>query len=124
MAEEVQGGPELVALGADIRAPPTASPRYASETAMLPVTEEALASTPFGTLLHFKKDIEQAQPRVLVVAPLSGHFATLLRSTVQTLLVDHDVCITDWHNAREAPLTAGRSASRTISTTSSNGCAS
>jgi polyhydroxyalkanoate depolymerase len=73
----------------------------------VPVTEVALASTPFGTLLHFKKDIQQVQPRVLVVAPLSGHFATLLRSTVQTLLVDHDVCITDWHNAREAPISAG-----------------
>jgi polyhydroxyalkanoate depolymerase len=74
----------------------------------VPVTEEALASTPFGTLLHFKKDIQQVQPRVLVVAPLSGHFATLLRNTVQTLLTDHDVCITDWHNARDAPLSAGK----------------
>jgi polyhydroxyalkanoate depolymerase len=72
------------------------------------VTEEALAATPFGTLLHFKKDIQQAQPRVLVVAPLSGHFATLLRETVKTLLADHDVCITDWHNARDIPLSAGR----------------
>ena len=72
------------------------------------VTEEALAATPFGTLLHFKKDIEQAQPRVLVVAPLSGHFATLLRETVRTLLADHDVCITDWHNARDIPVSAGR----------------
>ncbi len=71
------------------------------------VTEESLAATPFGTLLHFKKDIQQAQPRVLVVAPLSGHFATLLRNTVQTLLQDHDVCITDWHNARDIPLSAG-----------------
>jgi polyhydroxyalkanoate depolymerase len=73
----------------------------------VPVTEEALAATPFGTLLHFKKDIEQAQPRVLVVAPLSGHFATLLRDTVKTLLADHDVCITDWHNARDIPVSAG-----------------
>ena len=72
------------------------------------VTEEALAVTPFGTLLHFKKDIQQAQPRVLVVAPLSGHFATLLRATVETLLADHDVSITDWHNARDIPLSAGR----------------
>ncbi len=71
------------------------------------VTEEALAATPFGTLLHFKKDIEQEQPRVLVVAPLSGHFATLLRNTVQTLLADHDVCITDWHNARDVAVSAG-----------------
>ena len=72
------------------------------------VTEEAVASTAFGTLLNFKKDIEIAQPRVLVVAPLSGHFATLLRSLVQTLLPEHDVCITDWHNARDAGMEHGR----------------
>ncbi|WKW51704.1 polyhydroxyalkanoate depolymerase [Rhodomicrobium lacus] len=72
------------------------------------VTEEPLAKTPFGTLLRFRKDIDVAQPRVLVVAPLSGHFATLLRNTVETLLQDHDVCITDWHNARDIPLSAGR----------------
>lgn len=71
------------------------------------VTEEAAFSTPFGTLLHFKKDITAQQPRVLVVAPLSGHFATLLRSTVQTLLQDHDVYITDWHNARDVSLAEG-----------------
>jgi len=72
------------------------------------VREEAAATTPFGTLLHFKKDIATAQPRVLLVAPLSGHFATLLRATVRTMLPDHDVFITDWHNARDVPLTAGR----------------
>ena len=71
------------------------------------VREEAAASTPFGTLLHFKKDIAAAQPRVLMVAPLSGHFSTLLRATVQTMLPEHDVYITDWHNARDVPLTAG-----------------
>ncbi|HRF07826.1 MAG TPA: polyhydroxyalkanoate depolymerase [Xanthobacteraceae bacterium] len=71
------------------------------------VTEENAMQTPFGTLLHFKKDIETAQPRVMVVAPLSGHFATLLRETVRTLLADHDVYITDWHNARDIPLSAG-----------------
>jgi len=72
------------------------------------VREEPLAVTPFGTLLHFKKDVEVAQPRVLVVAPLSGHFATLLRSLVRTLLPDHDVCITDWHNARDVSTKHGR----------------
>ncbi|MBK8007092.1 MAG: polyhydroxyalkanoate depolymerase [Rhizobiales bacterium] len=72
------------------------------------VTEQAAMQTPFGTLLHFKKDIESAQPRVLVVAPLSGHFATLLRETVKTLLSEHDVYVTDWHNARDMPLEAGR----------------
>jgi polyhydroxyalkanoate depolymerase len=74
----------------------------------VPVTEEAALMTPFGTLLHFKKEIEQVQPRVLLVAPMSGHFATLLRHTVQVLLPEHDVYITDWHNAREASLEVGR----------------
>jgi polyhydroxyalkanoate depolymerase len=72
------------------------------------VTEHAADVTPFGTLLHFKKDIEQAQPRVLLIAPLSGHFATLLRATVRTMLAEHDVYITDWHNARDVPVAAGR----------------
>ncbi len=72
------------------------------------VSEEAAAATPFGTLLHFKKHAGTAQPRVLMVAPLSGHFATLLRATVRTMLPEHDVFITDWHNARDVPLTAGR----------------
>src|SRR5712664_2079339 len=62
---------------------------------------------PFGTLLHFKKDIDMMQPRVLLVAPLSGHFATLLRATVKTMLADHDVYITDWHNARDVALSEG-----------------
>jgi polyhydroxyalkanoate depolymerase len=72
------------------------------------VHEEAVRTTPFGTLLHFKKHIDTAQPRVLLVAPLSGHFATLLRATVRTLLSDHDVFITDWHNVRDVPRAKGR----------------
>jgi polyhydroxyalkanoate depolymerase len=71
------------------------------------VTEEAAEVTPFATLLHFKKDIDQDQPRVLLIAPLSGHFATLLRATVRTMLAEHDVYITDWHNARDVPLSHG-----------------
>ncbi|GEP07269.1 poly(3-hydroxybutyrate) depolymerase [Methylobacterium oxalidis] len=74
----------------------------------VPVIEEPVAATPFGTLLRFRKDVASPQPKVLVVAPLSGHFATLLRGTVRTLLPDHDVYITDWHNARDVPLSAGR----------------
>ncbi|MFZ6761504.1 polyhydroxyalkanoate depolymerase [Pseudoroseomonas sp. WGS1072] len=72
------------------------------------VEEEAVLSTPFGTLLHFRKDCAVSQPKVLVVAPISGHFATLLRGTVQVLLPDNDVYITDWTNARDVPLSAGR----------------
>jgi poly(3-hydroxybutyrate) depolymerase len=71
------------------------------------VREQVADKTPFATLLHFKKDIDQAQPRVLVVAPLSGHFATLLRSTVRTMLPEHDVYITDWHNVRDVALADG-----------------
>jgi poly(3-hydroxybutyrate) depolymerase len=72
------------------------------------VREEAVYVTPFATLLHFKKDVQAAQPRVVLVAPLSGHFATLLRATVATMLPEHDVYITDWHNARDIPLLYGR----------------
>ncbi|MCE1236797.1 MAG: polyhydroxyalkanoate depolymerase [Hyphomicrobiales bacterium] len=72
------------------------------------VEERPRFVAPFGTLLHFRKDVQTPQPRVLVVAPLSGHFATLLRNTVKTLLTDHDVYITDWHNARDVPLSQGR----------------
>ncbi|MBA4270984.1 MAG: polyhydroxyalkanoate depolymerase [Bosea sp. (in: a-proteobacteria)] len=73
----------------------------------VPVTEEIVLSLPFGSLLRFRKDSEAPQAKVLVVAPMSGHFATLLRNTVATLLRDHDVYITDWHNARDVPLAAG-----------------
>jgi poly(3-hydroxybutyrate) depolymerase len=72
------------------------------------VTEEAATRTPFATLLHFRKEIETPQPRVLLVAPMSGHFATLLRPTVKTMLADHDVFITDWHNLRDVPHAEGR----------------
>jgi len=80
-----------------------------SGNALVPVVEEVALDLPFGDLLHFAKpDVETPQPKMLVVAPLSGHFSTLLRSTVQTLLADHDVYITDWKNARDVPESAGR----------------
>jgi poly(3-hydroxybutyrate) depolymerase len=69
----------------------------------LAVTEEVTYATPFGSLLRFKKEDGPDQPKVLLVAPMSGHFATLLRGTVKTLLQDHDVYITDWHNPRDIP---------------------
>jgi len=73
----------------------------------VPVREEIVASTPFGDLVRFRKEASPEQPRILLVAPLSGHFATLLRGTVATLLPENDVYITDWRNAREAPVEAG-----------------
>ena len=72
------------------------------------VSTEVALELPFGKLLRFAKDIDTRQPRILVVAPLYGHFATLLRGTVETLLEDHEVYITDWANARDVPVAAGR----------------
>jgi polyhydroxyalkanoate depolymerase len=74
----------------------------------VPVKEEVVLSFPFGDLLHFAKDVDAPQPKVLVIAPLSGHFATLLAKTCTTLLRDHDVYITDWSNARDVPVSAGK----------------
>jgi poly(3-hydroxybutyrate) depolymerase len=77
----------------------------------VPVEQTAVAVRPFGTLLHFARaDADPALPlpRVLIVAPLSGHFATLLADTARTMLEDHDVYITDWHNGRMVPLAEGR----------------
>ncbi|MCX7273352.1 MAG: polyhydroxyalkanoate depolymerase [Burkholderiales bacterium] len=85
------------------------------------VVEEISAKLPFGNLLRFRKVTDDSapagggarqpgstpQPRVLLVAPMSGHFATLLRDTALTLLADHDVYITDWHNARDVALAHG-----------------
>ncbi|HTJ62849.1 MAG TPA: polyhydroxyalkanoate depolymerase [Alphaproteobacteria bacterium] len=90
-----------------------ARPPYDIGTVMVgnrevPVREEVVLSLPFCNLLRFAKDdVATAQPKMLVVAPLSGHFATLLRSTVETLSRDHDVYITDWKNARDVPLAEG-----------------
>lgn len=76
---------------------------------LVEVREEVVLSLPFGDLVHFAKDaVTVPQPKMLVVAPLSGHFATLLRSTVEVLSRDHDVYITDWRNARDVPLEEGR----------------
>ena len=65
-------------------------------------------STPFADVLHFAKPAVSGQPRTLLVGPISGHFATLLRPTVRTLLADHDVYVLDWHNARDIPVDEGR----------------
>lgn len=71
------------------------------------VREEAADRTPFATLLHFAKHGVAGQPKLLLVAPMSGHFATLLRGTARTALSDMDVYITDWHNARDVRLADG-----------------
>jgi poly(3-hydroxybutyrate) depolymerase len=71
------------------------------------VTREVAVDKPFCQLLHFRKDVAYEQPKLLIVAPLSGHYATLLRDTVRTALPDHDVWITDWVDARMVPLSNG-----------------
>ncbi len=73
------------------------------------VTVETIVSRPFGDLIHFK--VHNRKPkkrRVLLVAPMSGHYATLLRKTVISLLPDCEVYITDWHNARDIPVSEGK----------------
>lgn len=74
----------------------------------VPVSVETIARTTFCDLLHFRRDTKAESPRVLLVAPLSGHYATLLRGTVRGLLTDHDVYVTDWKNAAMIPTAAGR----------------
>ena len=72
------------------------------------VTEEIVVAKPFGDLKRFRREGMEGGPRLLIVAPMSGHFATLLRGTVERMLPGHDVYITDWHDAKYVPLSAGR----------------
>lgn len=83
----------------------------------VPIRERVVWEKPFARLLHFERDSaakdkarskERVDPRVLLVAPLSGHYATLLRSTVEAFLPEHEVYVTDWADAREVPLSKGR----------------
>lgn len=73
----------------------------------IPVTETVVEKRPFGNLLRFERDIDRNDPVILLVAPQSGHYATLLRPTVERLLPEADVYITDWANARDVPPAAG-----------------
>ena len=73
------------------------------------VSIDKVVEKPFGDLIHFNVSGRKTQPRkILLVAPMSGHYATLLRSTVKSLLVNCEVYITDWHNARDIPVSAGK----------------
>lgn len=71
------------------------------------VTEEMIVEKSFGSLLHFKRNTKRNDPQVLLVAPMSGHYATLLRGTVKALLPHHDVYITDWEDARQVQVSKG-----------------
>lgn len=83
----------------------------------LRVIEEIVYATPFGSLLRFKKEDGPEPSKLLLGAPMSGHFATLLRGILKTLLQDHHVHITDWHNPRDIPLDRGGFGSTTTPNT-------
>ncbi|SFE55417.1 polyhydroxyalkanoate depolymerase [Roseivivax sediminis] len=73
------------------------------------VNVRTVVERPFGDLLHFEVAGRAPQPRkILLVAPMSGHYATLLRSTVKSLITNCEVYVTDWHNARDIPVSAGK----------------
>ena len=76
-----------------------------------PIVEEVVWTRPFAQVLHFRRASAAAEgrrdPKVLIVAPMSGHYATLLRGTVTDMLPEHDVYITDWIDARDIPTSAG-----------------
>jgi len=78
----------------------------------VPVNIKTIWERPFCRLLHFERSLTQTprrpQPKLLIVAPMSGHYATLLRGTVEAFLPNHDVYITDWRNARSVPVSEGR----------------
>jgi len=71
------------------------------------VREVTVVDKPYCNLVHFERDQDVAggrnDPRILVVAPVSGHYATLLRGTIETLIQDHEVYVTDWKNSRDVP---------------------
>ncbi len=89
-----------------------AKPEFGLETTVIngaevPVVEEITLSLPFCDLRHFKCETTGKQQKLLIIAPLSGHYATLLRGTVKEMLPEHDIYITDWVDGRDVPLSAG-----------------
>lgn len=73
------------------------------------VTIDKVIERPFGDLIRFNvQNRAESKRKVLVIAPMSGHYATLLRSTVKSLIIDCEVYVTDWHNARDIPVSAGK----------------
>jgi poly(3-hydroxybutyrate) depolymerase len=109
------GGGPLLASALDVFAhvaAPRGKPVFGLDTTSIdgvdiPVTERIEAVNSFGQLRHFVREGREGDPKLLVVAPMSGHFATLLRGTVARLLPGHDIWITDWADARDVPLADG-----------------
>ncbi len=113
-AQRIAAGYELMyRLGKDYEKPAFDIHETTVDGVAVGIMERTAVNKPFCRLLHFKKDLSEAQfaelnqPTVLLVAPLSGHHSTLLRDTVRALLAKHDVYITDWTDARMVPLAEG-----------------
>jgi poly(3-hydroxybutyrate) depolymerase len=106
----------IVASALDVFAHASATrgkPEFGLATTMVkgktvPVAEEIVLQKPFGALKRFRREGIEGGPRLLIVAPMSGHYATLLRGTVERMLPGHDVYITDWQDAKLVPMSAGR----------------
>jgi poly(3-hydroxybutyrate) depolymerase len=109
------GGGPVLASALDVfahAASPRGKPAFGIESVEVDgktvvVKEEIALRKSFGQLKHFVKEGVSGQPRLLIVAPMSGHFATLLRGTVERMLPGHDVYITDWRDAKNVPLSEG-----------------
>ncbi len=110
------GGSEMVASAFEVFAhasAPRGKPDFGLDLTIIDgewvdVQEEIVLRKPFGQLKRFVREGREGDPRLLIVAPMSGHFATLLRGTVERLLPGHDVYITDWRDAKFVPTSAGR----------------
>ncbi len=110
------GGGPVLAHALDVfahAAAPRGKPEFGLATTMVddkivPVTEEVVLVKPFGNLKRFVHEGVVGAPKLLIVAPMSGHYATLLRGTVERMLPRHDVYITDWADAKLVPLSEGK----------------
>ena len=94
-------------------AAPRGKPEFGFETVQVEgrevvVHEEVALRLPFGQLKHYRREGVEGDPKLMIVAPMSGHYATLLRGTVERMLPRHDVYITDWRDAKLVPLDLGR----------------
>lgn len=114
LSKRIAAGFELMyRLGKEYEKPKFGIETVVSEGREVSVIQEIVTSKAFCKLLHFRKMVPaegaplSKQPKVLVVAPLSGHHSTLLRDTVRTLLRDHEVYVTDWIDGRMVPLSEG-----------------
>ena len=110
------GGGQVLASALEVfahAAAPRGKPAFGIEQVVVDgrevaVREELVVTKPFGDLKHFVREGVEGAPKLLIVAPMSGHYATLLRGTVERMLQSADVYITDWHDAKLVPLAAGK----------------